>query len=73
MRIVSPSLPTVRPGTVAAVYRDSEWNDWIVYLVINGKKDEPSSYHTDSKADALAYLPTMAGVALERLPVTARD
>lgn len=66
------SLPTERADTVAAVYRDSEWNEWIVYLVINGKKDEPSSAHCDCREEAMFSLSTFAAIPAERLPVTAR-
>lgn len=34
------------------VYRDPEWNEWVVYHYINGVKQD-EGYHTSDKADAL--------------------
>jgi hypothetical protein len=36
------------------VYRDTEWNEYICRLFIDGIEHKDSSYHTDDKEDALA-------------------
>lgn len=66
------TVPAQRSDTVAAVYRDTEWNEWIVYLVIDGRRDEPSSAHCDSLAEAMDTLPSFAALPVERLPRRAR-
>jgi hypothetical protein len=39
-------------GKTAKVYRDAEWQEWVVEFFIAGVKKEGASYHTDDRADA---------------------
>jgi hypothetical protein len=71
------TLQSDRSNTLVCVYRDTEWNEFIVYYVIDGKKDEPSSYHTlgdssEDKADAIAQAHVMAVRHADLLPLKAR-
>jgi len=71
------TLQTVRPNTLVRVYRDTDWGEFITYYVIDGEKDEPSSYHalgdsSEDKADAIAQAYVMAGMPANHLPQIAR-
>ena len=46
------SLKTMRE---AKVYRDSEWNEYIVEHYREGIKQEGASYHTSDKQEALDH------------------
>ena len=35
------------------IKRDTEWDEWIVEVWIDGKINEAKSYHTDDKQDAI--------------------
>ena len=36
----------------ARIYRDTEWNEFVVWLYVDGKRVADSDYHTDDKNDA---------------------
>ena len=36
----------------AKVYRDTEWNEYIVTFYRNGEKQHGADYHTDDRKDA---------------------
>lgn len=40
-------------GNVAKVYRDAEWNEYVVVFCALGVKQEGADYHTDDKEDAI--------------------
>jgi len=40
--------------------RDTEWDQWIVEYRVSGQVDEPKSYYTDDKQDALQTMGAMA-------------
>lgn len=47
-------LQTITTGmNTAKVYRDSEWNEFVVQFYQCGVKLVDASYHTDSKDDAI--------------------
>lgn len=41
-------------GKTAKIYRDAEWNEWVVQFYIAGVKQEDAAYHTDDRMDAEA-------------------
>lgn len=40
-------------GNIAKVYRDTEWNEYVVVFCVLGVKQACADYHTDDKEDAL--------------------
>lgn len=46
------SVTNNETGKSATVYRDSEWNEYVVRFYVNGKHQTEADYHTDSKPDA---------------------
>lgn len=54
-RLIATESHTTATRTVfaAKVYRDSEWNEYVVSFHKNGKMDLKASYHTSDKADAV--------------------
>jgi len=38
---------------IVKIYRDSEWNEFVCRLFVNGAELKDSSYHTDDKQDAI--------------------
>ena len=76
-KLVAQTTCNTRTGVVIKVYKDTEWGEYIVYFVIDGEKDEPSSYHTcgdssQDKADALAQMYRFADAAEYLIPLKAR-
>ena len=77
-KLVAQTTSTTRPGVDIKVYKDTEWGEYIVYFVIEGKRDEPSSYHTlgDSSTDKAEAIATMLGMATwveSLIPLKARQ
>lgn len=54
-RLIHTAKHTTQAGAehTAKVYRDSEWNEWIVKFSANGVKLTKADYHTDTKQDAI--------------------
>lgn len=54
-RLIHTASHTAGTGTVfaAKVYRDSEWNEYVVSFHKAGKMDLKASYHTSDKSDAV--------------------
>jgi hypothetical protein len=54
-RLIHTAQHTTQAGAVhtAKVYRDSEWNEWVVKFAANGVKLEKADYHAGDKADAV--------------------
>jgi hypothetical protein len=53
MKIIAKFLDT-KTGAIAKVYRDPEWNEYVVkYFNHNGVHMDASDYHTNDKQDAL--------------------
>lgn len=48
-----PFGPFGKPGHVAKIYRDSDWNEYQVDLYIDNVKQPDATYHTDDKQDAI--------------------
>lgn len=40
-------------GRKIAVYRNSDWNEWVVKFYLDGKYQVDADYFTDDQADAL--------------------
>lgn len=38
---------------MTTVYRNAEFDEWVVRLFVNGQHVEAADYHTDDKSDAL--------------------
>jgi hypothetical protein len=38
---------------IVKIYRDSEWNEFVCRLFVNGAELTDASYHTDDKQDAI--------------------
>jgi hypothetical protein len=51
-----PQTPTT-PPSFARVYRDSEWDEYQVRLMVDGQAS--STYHTDDRDDAFATAEAM--------------
>jgi len=54
MKLISKTQVTI--GTedfLVKVYKDSDWNEYVCRLFINGTENKDASYHTDDKLDAL--------------------
>lgn len=54
-RLIHTETHTTGTGTVhtAKVYRDSEWNEWVVKYAVDNHLLKKSDYHTDCKDDAI--------------------
>ena len=51
LTITSPLLPALK----ATVYRDAEWNEFVVCLSLNGARFKVAAdYHTDDRSDAIS-------------------
>ena len=62
MRLISQTQATIGTGEfLVKVYKDSEWNEYICRLFVNGKEMVDSAYHTDDKLDALDTANSMLG------------
>ena len=46
------SIINEKTGKSATVYRDVEWNEYVVRFYQNGKHETEADYHTESKSDA---------------------
>ena len=54
MKLISTTQATTNTGDcLVKVYKDSEWNEYVCRLFINGTENKDASYHTDDKLDAL--------------------
>ena len=54
MKIISKTQAVVNNNDLLVkVYRDSDWNEYVCRLFINGTENKDASYHTDDKLDAL--------------------
>ena len=54
MKLISQTQATVDNNDfLVKVYKDSEWNEYVCRLFINGTENKDASYHTDDKLDAL--------------------
>ena len=40
-------------AVMVKVYRDSEWNEFVCRLFVDGAEMKSASYHTDDKQDAI--------------------
>lgn len=62
MRLVQ----TIENGEkVAKVYRNSEWNEYVVRFYIRGVHETTWDFHTDHKVDAVTTAKAWAGVPIE--------
>jgi hypothetical protein len=68
MKLISKTQATIGTGDfLVKVYKDSEWNEYVCRLFINGEESVDSSYHTDDKQDALDTANSMLGFYRIRL------
>lgn len=65
LRLVATLDGGAVPGESVKVYRDVEWDEFRVVLCYDGGKPSRFTYHTDTKADALATGRAMLGVGTE--------
>ena len=52
-RRLSISVTNTSTNRVSKVYRDSEWNEYVVEFYIAGVKQHGASYHTSDREDAM--------------------
>jgi hypothetical protein len=51
----------------AKVYRDSEWNEYVVWLYIGAVRQTESDYHTTDKEDAIDTANSMVARGIEQV------
>ena len=62
MRLITKINDTIMGGDfLVKVYKDTEWNEYICRLFVNGTEMVDSAYHTDDKQDALDTANSMLG------------
>jgi hypothetical protein len=59
MRVVH-TYATEVAGADVRVYRESEWQEYMAVVRVDGVRLDATSYHTDNRADALATAERMA-------------
>lgn len=62
LRLVATVEGGAIPGESVRVYRDAEWYEFRAVLCYDGGRPSRFTYHTDSRADALATAREMIGV-----------
>ena len=62
MRLLTKINDTIMGGDfLVKVYKDTEWNEYVCRLFVNGTEMVDSSYHTDDLQDALDTASSMLG------------
>ncbi len=62
MRLLNTIVGT--EGRTAKVYRDTEWDEYIVRLFVKGPENKAAAYHSTYKDDAVNTAFTMVGLCV---------